>query len=60
MSKEYALYKGETLLAIGTAKEIADEMNVKKETILFYNKPAYKKRINKDGNVRILVSLEGS
>lgn len=56
--KEYALYKGEDLLAIGTAQEIADEMNVKMETVLFYKKPAYKKRINKNGNVRILVDLE--
>lgn len=63
MAKEYALYKGENLLAIGTAQEIADEMNVKKETVLFYEKPAYKKRVSKRekglrGNVRILVALD--
>lgn len=58
MAKEYALYKGETLLSIGTAQEIAKEMNVKEETVLFYNKPAYKKRVNEKGNVRMLVPLD--
>lgn len=63
MSKEFALYKGESLLAIGTIKEIADAMKVKKETIEFYSMPAYLKRAEKrkeglDGNFRVLVSLD--
>ena len=33
--KEYALYKGEECLAIGTIKEIAKKMNVKERTIYF-------------------------
>ncbi len=60
--KEYALYKGEEILAIGTIPEIAEEMKVKRETIAYYNTRAYQNRIKKrkaqDGNVRVLVPLE--
>lgn len=42
--REYALYKGEKCLAIGTIKEIAEKMKVKYRTIYFYTMPVYKKR----------------
>lgn len=61
MSKKiYALYKGEELLMIGTADEIAKYQNVKKKTILFYQSPAYLKRHEKShiGNYRVVVKLE--
>lgn len=50
--KEYALYKGEELLQIGTLQEIAESENVKLETIQFYTKPVYKRRIEKRKNAR--------
>ena len=50
--REYALYKGEELLRIGTLKEIAESENVKLETIQFYMKPVYKRRIRKRKNAR--------
>ena len=59
--KEYALYKGEEILAIGTIEEIAKKMNIKKETVKYYQTPVYKKRlINRkcSWNVRELVCLE--
>lgn len=43
--KEYALYKGEKCLAIGTIKEIAIQMKVKAKTISFYKTPTYKKNV---------------
>lgn len=49
-AKEYALYKGEDCLAIGTIKEIAEKRKVKYRTILFYTMPAYKKRCKKSKN----------
>lgn len=55
--KEYALYKGDDCLAIGTIKEIAKQMNVKEETIYFYTMPAYKRRCKKSKNRRELVKL---
>lgn len=59
--KEYALYKGEELLAIGTAKEIAKEMKVKPATIYYYGSKAYRNKLEKQGriknNVKIAVQL---
>lgn len=55
--KEYALYKGENLLAIGTVKEIAASLGVAIETVKFYGMPSYKKRI-KGQNARELIELE--
>ena len=37
--KEYALYKGDELLGMGTVKELARQFNVKIETIHYYNTP---------------------
>lgn len=34
--KEYALYKGEKLLGIGTKKELAKMLGIKTSTINFY------------------------
>lgn len=60
MSKrEYALYKGEEIIEIGTIKEIAKSQNVKEKTILFYQSPAYLRRHSKShiGNYKVLVKL---
>ncbi|MSU01804.1 hypothetical protein [Tissierella pigra] len=55
--KEYALYKGEEILAMGTADEIAKELNIKIETVLWYRTPSQIKR-SKSDNCRILVPLD--
>ena len=55
--KEYALYKGEECLAIGTIKEIAKIMNVKEKTIYFYTTPTYKKRCKASKRRRELIKL---
>ena len=55
--KEYALYKGEECLAIGTIKEIAKKMGVKDKTIYFYTTKTYKKRVKKGKNRRELVFI---
>lgn len=58
--KEYILYKGDEILAIGTIKEIAAKMNVGERTIQFYGSPTYLKRGLglKSNNRRILIKLE--
>ncbi len=58
--KEYALYKGEDLIMIGTIEEIAKAQGVKRKTILFYQTPAYLKRHEKShiGNYKVLVKLD--
>ncbi|EMK8560146.1 hypothetical protein V9L40_002121 [Listeria monocytogenes] len=42
--KEYALYKGDELLLIGTLTELADFKNVTRDTILLYTSASYRKR----------------
>lgn len=54
---EYALYKGQDLLIIGTIKEIAKARGVKEGTIRYYRTPTYRKR-GKTDNRLILVKLE--
>lgn len=58
--KEYALYKGEDLLAMGTAEEIAREIGVKKSTVYYYASDAYKKKVGETNfkNAKIAVSLD--
>jgi hypothetical protein len=57
--REYAVYKGDDLLAIGTAKECAEELGVRAETIRFYSTPCHKRRIAKGkGGRRFAIRLE--
>ena len=46
--QEYALYKGDELLGIGTLEELAEKRGVQKETIYYYSMPAYQRK----GNVK--------
>lgn len=60
--KEYALYKGEEILAIGTITEIAREVGLSNSGVLYYKTPTYLNRLRRenrlDGNVRILIEIE--
>ena len=56
--KEYYLYKGDEILATGTAKEIAKKMGVSIGTIRFYKNPSYFKRRENGKNYRVLVCVE--
>lgn len=57
--KEYALYKGEQMVAIGTVKEIAEERGVKPNTIRFYMSGTYQRRSKSEVNNRLqLIKLE--
>ncbi|CAM3605350.1 hypothetical protein ERUR111494_02480 [Erysipelothrix urinaevulpis] len=53
---EYALYKGDDFITIGTAQELSDYLNVKKNTIYFLATPENKRR-NK-GNRLVVVKIE--
>lgn len=55
--KQYALYKGDTLLAMGNISQIANKMGVKYRTIQFYKTPTYLKRRETGKNYRELVEL---
>lgn len=49
---EYAVYKGDELLEIGTRRELAKKFNVSIETVQFWSSPANKRRLasRKGGN----------
>lgn len=55
--KEYALYKGDKFIDIGTKEYLAELLNVKKETIEFYASPTYSKRTKE--NAYVVVKIEG-
>lgn len=55
--KEYALYKGEEILAIGTADEIAEELGILKKTVWYYGTPSQHKRTS-GTNARVLIPLD--
>lgn len=60
-ANEYALYKGEQLLYIGTIKEIAEQKGVLPKSLHFYKTPSYKKRLanrKRTKNYITLVKLE--
>lgn len=44
---DYAMYKGDELLHIGTIEEIAKVHGVLQQTIRFYATPAYRRRVSK-------------
>lgn len=54
---EYALYKGDTLIAIGTVREIAEQTGLSVHTIRYYGTPSYRKRAPGHHNT-ILIKLE--
>ena len=59
---EYALYKGEDLLEIGTLEEIAKAQNIKIETVKFYKVRSYLKRLKNNSkkgfNAKVLIALD--
>lgn len=57
--KEYALYKGDKFIDIGTKEYLAELLNVRKETIEFYASPTYLKRSKENANAYVVVKIEG-
>jgi hypothetical protein len=61
---EYAVYKGDELIAIGTYKELAEKFNVKIETVQFWSTSANKRRLasrrggNSNGKLAIRIEDE--
>lgn len=48
-AKEFALYKGEELLAMGTKREIAEQPGVSASTVGYYGTPVYARRTSENG-----------
>lgn len=43
--RDYALYKGEAILAVGTITEIAEQLGVPEKRVAFYLTKSYQKRL---------------
>lgn len=56
--KYYALYKGDTILCIGTKQELAKYLNVSERTIMFYRSPTYKRRGKEYSNRYLVIEIE--
>lgn len=54
MTKEYALYKGDELLGIGTLETLSKEFGIKIKSLLFYQTPTYKKRTSEKKGKRLI------
>lgn len=54
----YAMYKGEEMLAMGTIKEIAEQMGVSEVTIRFQTTPSYRKRCRENGTHREVFPID--
>ena len=52
--KEYALYKGDELLGIGTLKYLSGKFKIKIKTLLFYQTPTQKKRTSENKGRRLV------
>lgn len=57
---DYAIYKGDKFLFLGTKKECADYLGVNEKTIMFYQTPTYLKRRekSKENNYLIVIKIE--
>lgn len=56
---EYAVYRGDKFITVGTAKECAEELGIKVSTILYKSRPTYKRRIAKakGGNTDAMIVI---
>ena len=53
-AKEYALYKGEELLGMGTIRELAGRFNVKITTLYYYRTPTHLRRTSNEHGRRLV------
>jgi hypothetical protein len=58
MARDYAVYKGDEFICLGTAEECAKRLKVKPDTVRYYSKPAYFRKLEKRGKSKsALVAL---
>lgn len=52
--KEYALYKGEEIIAMGTKSEIAKQLGISVRSLTIYGTPSYAKRTSEEHGKRLV------
>ena len=56
---QYALYKGDEFIDLGTKEELSERNGISPNTIMFYTTPTYRRRIQgKEDKRFIVVRLE--
>ena len=55
----YALYRGDELLGIGTAEQLAKERGVSRDTIYWYASPSNLKRVERGVGRTLAVRVDG-
>lgn len=58
MKKEYALYRGDEFIDLGTLRELSERLGKNPKTILFYGTPANIRRSEDGRNSYILIRLQ--
>lgn len=53
-ASEYALYKGDLLLGIGTVEYLSKKLGLTKKTLHYYHTPTYKKRTSEKKGKRLI------
>jgi len=53
-AKEYAFYKGDELLAMGTVAEIGYALGILPKTVHFYKTPSYRKRVSEKNRYEVV------
>jgi len=56
-NRVFAVYKGDSFIFMGHPEECANELGVSVNTINFYTKPVYKRRIENNRNATRLVDV---
>lgn len=52
--KEFALYKGDELLAMGTKREIAEKLGISVRSVTCYGTPSYARRTSEEHSRRLV------
>lgn len=55
--QEYALYKGDEFIDLGTIEEIAKRLKVAPKTVQYFGTPAYKRKGKDDANRKVLIKI---
>ena len=55
--QEYALYKGDEFIDLGTIEEIAKRLKVAPKTVRYFSTPAYKRKGKNDKNRKVLIKI---
>ena len=53
-NKEYALYKGEEIIAMGTKREIAEQLGISVHAVTCYGTPSYAQRTSEKYGRRLV------